>query len=277
MGGGTHYAKCEKVTPMTVLGDCTAGVLTATTISSFVCIIDKSIMQYVKGSATLQGALKEGFTKLFFHPIKFHLDKSFGYAVPWRLVMMVYGGTYVTKHLIQSYCEANKIDPTMPVFSGSSVANCSLTILKDAMLVKMTATVSTAGPVPMASMLLFFLRDALTIFASFTIPPLIAAYLCAGDSSKDSKSVERKAQFISPLLIQLFSTPIHLTGIDYHESKTWPKPGSAKFWELAAKYPGSVASRMCRILPAFSIGGNVAKESRDYFLQSAQKKSEPSK
>jgi hypothetical protein len=76
-------------------------------------------------------------------------------------------------------------------------------------------------------------------------------------SLKKSLSGQTIAQFLAPAGVQLFSTPLHLLGLDMYNrvgrGVTW-----GDRWRIVKKNWGvSTAARMCRIVPAFGVGGVV--------------------
>lgn len=66
---------------------------------------------------------------------------------------------------------------------------------------------------------------------------------------------ESVAQFIAPAAVQFVSTPLHLLGLGYYNN------GSAAMserWRLVRReWAKSCAARICRIVPAFGVGGVV--------------------
>lgn len=66
------------------------------------------------------------------------------------------------------------------------------------------------------------------------------------------------AQFLAPAGMQLFSTPLHLLGLDLYN-----RPGRTgigwkdRMQRIGRDWMGSSAARMARIIPAFGIGGVV--------------------
>jgi hypothetical protein len=145
---------------------------------------------------------------------------------------------------------------------------------------------SPAAVVPKLSYALFAIRDSMTIFASFNLPPIIAPQLAGLPSAIKSRfsrilSTEsgraNTAQFLAPAAIQIISTPIHLLGLDLYN-----RQGHLGFVE---RYPRilrdwgvSALARMGRIIvrpscfpyffsvfilanshkqPAFGVGGVV--------------------
>jgi hypothetical protein len=71
-----------------------------------------------------------------------------------------------------------------------------------------------------------------------------------------SLSGQTVAQFLAPATIQIFSTPMHLLGLDlYNRGKgvSWRDR-----WAIVKKnWAVSTMARMCRIVLAFGIGGVV--------------------
>ena len=80
------------------------------------------------------------------------------------------------------------------------------------------------------------------------------------------KNVSRAsaAQFLAPAAMQLFSTPLHLLGLDMYNRRhmTW----SERFQKVKAEWGMSTLARMCRIVPAFGVGGVVNAAMRKRLL-----------
>ena len=112
--------------------------------------------------------------------------------------------------------------------------------------------------VPRASYALFMIRDSLTVFASFNLPPLIAPSLPMSEEWEKSVSRVSVAQFLAPAGIQLFSTPLHLWGLDlYNRPVGGGVSGRARAAKVGRDWLGSSLARMVRIVPAFGVGGVV--------------------
>ena len=73
------------------------------------------------------------------------------------------------------------------------------------------------------------------------------------------------AQLGIPALIQLISTPIHLLGLDLY-NRAPPLPTRDRLNRVSRDWIGASLLRMCRIIPAFGIGGFANTEGRE-FLQ----------
>lgn len=152
-------------------------------------------------------------------------------------------------------------------FAASSTANIGLCLIKDQAFVRLFGPGGPPRPVPGPSYALFALRDCMTIFASFNIPPLLGPVLNEKMSNELQKSISGQtiAQFIAPAGIQFLSTPIHLLGLDMYNRKnvTWSDrlQLTRKNWTISA------LARICRIVPAFGVGGVVNKKVRGSLME----------
>lgn len=63
------------------------------------------------------------------------------------------------------------------------------------------------------------------------------------------------AQFLVPAAMQVFSTPLHLLGLDLYNRNqaTWTE----RFAKVRSGWSTSTLARVCRIVPAFGVGGVV--------------------
>ena len=154
-------------------------------------------------------------------------------------------------------------------FAATSAVNMSLCVYKDSYFAKVfngaASASSPAAKIPKLSYALFAARDSLTIFASFNLPPLIAPQL-ADLPPPIRKQFSRilsteagrnnTAQFLAPAAMQLFSTPLHLLGLDIFN-----RQGQLGFVERVSRvtrdWGVSSLARMGRIVPAFGVGGVV--------------------
>lgn len=115
-----------------------------------------------------------------------------------------------------------------------------------------SALFSPSSALPMASYLAFFSRDLATVGASFNMPGP-AANLLQEYCGLNHSQAQKTAQVLCPVLIQTFTTPMHLLGLDYYNR---PKASVAeRLSEVAKHYTKSVVARMARIAPAFGFGG----------------------
>jgi hypothetical protein len=80
-----------------------------------------------------------------------------------------------------------------------------------------------------------------------------------------SLSGQTIAQFLAPASVQLISTPMHLLGLDLYNRGQ--KMGWGDRWAIVKKNWGvSAAARICRIVPAFGVGGVVNSKLRKEFM-----------
>lgn len=153
-------------------------------------------------------------------------------------------------------------------FIATSAANLSLCLYKDSQFTKIfgAATGASGRKIPGVTYALFTVRDCMTIFASFNLPPLIAPHLPLSEGMEKNISRLSAAQFIAPAAVQLVSTPLHLLGLDLYNRNSGVKPSDrfAKVWKDWGK---SCLARMGRIVPAFGIGGVVNTSVRKGFME----------
>lgn len=215
-------------------------------------------MQNASGQATLKDSLKTSFTDILLRPHKIIFSK------PFALICMLYGGTYVTANSLDTLTSTTKNKPASHVTSGtskfaaSSTANVGLCLFKDQAFARMFGSGGPPRPVPLPSYILFASRDCLTIFASFNVPPLLGPVITKNMGEELSKAVggQTVAQFVAPASVQIISTPMHLLGLDLYnrgDKMTWTER-----WAMVKKnWAVSALARICRIVPAFGVGGVV--------------------
>ncbi|CAK7562367.1 MAG: hypothetical protein SEPTF4163_000209 [Sporothrix epigloea] len=261
--------------------DAASGFTAASLVAPIIAIIDRSIMENASGANTLAGSLRSSFTTLLRRPQQILLGK------PFFLICLLYGGTYFTANVIDTASSTAHNRPASHVtagaakFAASSATNIGLCIYKDQVFVRMFGPPGAIPrPVPLPSYMLFALRDCMTIFASFNIPPRLGPWLNErfgmGDASATNAllrnlSGQTIAQFAAPALTQFVSTPVHLLGLDLY-NRAWQKAGTANgtgpaTWSdrFAAVRKISLASsvaRIGRIVPAYGIGGVVNMKMR---------------
>jgi hypothetical protein len=151
-------------------------------------------------------------------------------------------------------------------FAGTSLTNLSVGIWKDSQFTKLFST-AAPKPLPKPTYLLFALRDSLTIFASFNVPPLLAPHIPRELLPEFMKGVKSQsiAQFVAPAAVQILSTPVHLLGLDLYNRSDL---SLGQRWELVrGAWMPSFVARVCRIVPAFGVGGVVNTSVRDRFMR----------
>lgn len=186
-------------------------------------------------------------------------------------IQSLYFGTYFTANSIDTVSSTVHSTPLETTTSGTakfvatSSANLALCLYKDSRFTQLFgSSTSAARPVPLPTFALFTVRDCLTIFASFNLPPLLAPHLDQhlSDGVRKYASAASVAQFVTPAAVQIFSTPLHLLGLDLYNRPNgaarvpvWGADGRVQ--KVVQDWGMSSIARMCRIVPAFGIGGVV--------------------
>lgn len=229
--------------------------------------------------------MKDNLAKLLFRPDRFFFSR------PFALVFLLYSCTYLSANTLDTAmstispsknpADAEKVDPRSPVattagtpkFFFTSLTNLSLCVYKDSQFARYFGTIAPR-PVPAGTLMLFACRDACTVFASFNLPTLIAPRIARipGWNKEWEQYVSRvsAAQFLAPAAIQVFSTPLHLYGLDLYNRPS--EPGSLvsareRFAKVGQNWGKSCAARVCRILPAFGVGGIVNTRVRRWCME----------
>lgn len=203
-------------------------------------------------------SIKSSFRALLTRPHTFLASR------PFRLISMVYFSTYLTANSIDTISSTFTPSPITHTTSGTSKflaassVNMSLCLYKDSQFAQMfrapgNAASALTKSVPKASYALFGLRDSMTVFASFNLPPLLAPLL----SEEVEKVVSRASltQILAPAAMQVFTTPLHLWGLDFYN-----RPGvslAERMRQVGKNWAGSTLARMGRIIPAFGFGGVI--------------------
>ncbi|KAI9365534.1 hypothetical protein DFJ73DRAFT_772424 [Zopfochytrium polystomum] len=268
-------ANCPLPYSTTVLIDLSAAVVSAASVAPVISIVDKAIFANASGREKMGACLRNGFALLLTRPWQFVKQPSF------LLIWGVYSGTYIVANSVETFCNYTSRPWFYPKFIASSFANVSLSVAKDlyftrafAKLAAPTASGPTAAgaatavamrPVPFRSYSLYTLRDTLTIFAGFNLPPLVAAALSTPSSASPNApppplspaAAAVVAQLVCPVAVQFVSTPLHLVGMDLYNRPTVATakgdPSRAAF--VAKEYLRTAAARCARIFPAYGVGG----------------------
>ncbi|PCG90736.1 Hypothetical protein PENO1_063420 [Penicillium occitanis (nom. inval.)] len=235
---------------------------------------------------------------------------GFFLSTPFILIYTLYGGTYLTANAIDTVTSTVRnqpfgtVTPGMEKFLTTTIVNMSICVYKDARFAKLfgpssnpsaqchpsapAVTVAATGAsssaaaataakiasqvpkIPKVSYALFCLRDSVTIFASFNIPPLIAPSVPDWIASTPGMKAA-VAQFSCPALMQFVSTPMHLLGLDLYNRQP---PGGLGWRErllrIRRDYIVSSFARMGKIVPAYGVGGVVNVRMRAALMEKLQ-------
>lgn len=231
-------------------------------------------MENASGRASLSTSVKNSFRSLLLRP------HAVVFSKPVALIFAVYGGTYLTANALDTATSTLSNRPAALVTSGtgkfaaSSAANIGLGVYKDQVYARMFGPVGQAvRRVPAASYALFTARDCITIFASFNVPVALgpAVSACMGDELRRRLSGQTLLQFAAPAAAQVLTTPFHLLGLDLYNRPRGA--GLAPSWaercaQVYKNWGISVLARLCRIIPAYGVGGVVNVKVRKTLMAS---------
>jgi hypothetical protein len=138
---------------------------------------------------------------------------------------------------------------------GTSVVNIGAGVVKDTYYAK-TFSGKPVAKFPPASWALFVLRDILTIGAGFTVPKLVSEMIVTSGAVETKTTADKVAQIVTPMLAQIFLTPIHLLALDLYNSVgtvvlTWAARGR----RIVPLFVETTLIRMVRMCVAYGIGG----------------------
>lgn len=274
-----NYRKAKHYTPSVLAADVATAAAVGLTASIPISIIDYSIMAKVAGVAESSRAeLFKGIRTLFRAPHHFFLKTEGNhYATVYRACSVVYFSTYLTSNSTKSYFESRGWEPNLAAGIASGLVNIAATVWKDGVILKVLPSKKAEDiakaklPVPYFSRFLFAVRDMATCVAAFTIAPVVATYLAANYRREQLPlSAADCGQIVTPAALQTITTVIHITGIRYHATQ-----GNLSMASLAQSvrenYVQSTLLRICRIIPAFGIGGIFNREMRWSLLDRVEK------
>ncbi|KAF1361017.1 hypothetical protein EJ07DRAFT_164629 [Lizonia empirigonia] len=240
--------------------DALAAAAAGALVAPIITIIDKGIIENASGRNSLRDSLKSSARELLLRPHRFLAGK------PFALIFTLYFGTYLTANTIDTLSSARHHTPLPSTTAGpskflaTSTANLALCLYKDSQFTQLFGAATSTRPVPLPTFALFTIRDCLTIFASFNLPPLLAPHLETrlSAAAKSYVAPASVAQFVTPAAIQLVSTPLHLLGLDLYN-----RPGArwggaqGRAGQVLRNWGVSAVARIGRIVPAFGVGGVV--------------------
>ena len=199
-------------------------------------------------------ALFNGFGEMLLRPHHFLVQPSL-----W-MVAGVYGCTYAAANLIDSGCERllDRDDEKTPAvhgavkLAGTTGVNMSAAITKDVMFAKMFGAAGASGPLPMATVGFFALRDLITMGSAFILPKQLAA-LFVTTGAVEEKYAGETAQLVSPVAMQVVCSPLHLMALNFYNVRV--ATAGERLSGVWRTLPQTTIVRMARMAPAYGIGG----------------------
>ena len=228
--------------------DAAAAALTALAVAPLIAAFDEAITKAAAGDS-LWGALGARLLSVVRAP------RAFFGSTAFRWMWIVYAATYATSNALKSAEAAAGVPFGFASTLAVTLVNMSCGIAKDAAYAKLFAAKDGGGKAtPPAALLVWFARDFTAFSFILTLPPRLAAGC--------GVSLEL-AQFLTPVLGQYFTTPLHVLGVNMCNM-----PGATLGQQLARVGPGlpsTVLARQMRIIPPYSIGGVL----NSHFLSAA--------
>ncbi|EXJ90501.1 hypothetical protein A1O1_03604 [Capronia coronata CBS 617.96] len=291
--GDSRHSTPEKVLPWNTTNlmprfgaDLASAASASAMVAPVICVIDRSIVEKAAKGASFSSCLRRSLRPAITRP------HAFVFSRPFLLVFTLYLSTYTTANTVDTLSSTISSKPASSVTSGpakfvaTSLVNMSMCVYKDSCFARMfgapvLSASASASPgavaataVPKLSYALFAIRDSLTIFASFNLPPLIAPQLDnlpAAIKSRFSTLLNTEtgrtntAQFLAPAAIQVISTPLHLLGLDFY-NRHGHLGFRQRYIRILRDWGISALARMGRIIPAFGVGGVVNSNMRRRFM-----------
>ncbi|KAF6817811.1 hypothetical protein CSOJ01_02248 [Colletotrichum sojae] len=247
--------------------DLAAGAISAFLVSPAVTILDRAVVERTSTGRPLIRGLRSQLSSALRRPGSFFLSK------PLAIVWTLYAGTYATANGATTLAE--RFDGPAAVstatFASTFLVNVPLGVWKDLRFAEIFgAGGSTPGAVsktprklPRAATATFLVRDAVTIFGSFTLPTWVSAAVPDGlMASPHAKAA--LTQLTVPVMSQLVASPIHLIALDYYDRQQ-RLPFSDRVAKTREHVPSTIVMRCIRIIPAFSVGCVANLELRSLF------------
>ncbi|CAG8108356.1 unnamed protein product [Penicillium salamii] len=286
---GIHHTKSRMAELLAA--DVVVAAGSATLITPAVMIFDRLVVEKSFYNQPMFPAFRRHLWFSITQPATFLTSR------PSLLVWSLYTATFATANATETilgkwYPEIDHAIAGMTTFATTFIVNSSVGIWKDVKFAQLfgqpktsttptptTPTTTTTSPspssttsspktarsigrtrIPLATYSAFLLRDGLTIFGSFSLPAMVSASIPDSVASQEYLKI-LIAQLAIPASIQLISTPIHLLGLDLY-NRPQVMPSKERIGRVSRDWISASLLRMCRIIPAFGIGGFVNTEGR---------------
>lgn len=212
-----------------------------------------AVTEVAFGKTSLLCSARAAIPKLIRGPDCILLSRPFG------SMFLLYAGTYITANTVDTQSSSAE-----EIWSGAttssltklglvSTVNVGLSLAKDNQFAKAFGAASSRS-LPLISYGPLMLRDAITLHASFNLPPLMADLLPASWESFTSRLAI--AQLAAPAASQLITTPLHLYGLD--TASRMAKLSFRQRWDPIRKaWASTSAARALRVLPGLGLGNVV--------------------
>ena len=230
-----------------------SGCIAAASVAPFLMCVDRAVTAAAAGqTSSVWRGIVDNVSEFVRQP-----HRALRQPALW-MVAGVYAGTYAAANLsdvVGERAHASANSKAAGKFTATTGANMLGGIAKDAAFARMFgAPAAGAGlVVPFASYGLFATRDALTVGGAFFLPNALSNALVASGQSKDESTASAVAQLVSPPLMQVVCTPLHLLALNMVNAPV--ATFAQRVAALKVSTPPALIARSLRMLPAYGIGG----------------------
>ncbi|KAI5465282.1 hypothetical protein BGZ63DRAFT_436849 [Mariannaea sp. PMI_226] len=253
-------------------GDIAAAAVSASLVAPSVTIIDRALVEKVSTNRSIISALRTHGTSAILNP------KALLSSRPFCIIWSLYAATYAVANTSDTLAnEFHKAAVGSITFVSTMVVNVPMGVWKDVRFAQIFGANAAMGSskgvivqpkVPKSATVTFLLRDAITIFGSFTMAPQLSSAI--PDSLSTSAHVKAAiTQFTVPIFSQLGATPMHLLGLDLFNRQA-SLPISNRVAQVGRDLPSATLVRCARIIPAFGFGCVANMETRNFFQKLLQ-------
>lgn len=239
-----------------LLIDTAVGGFAGFSLAWFITPMDQAVMESMSGKKTLIGSLKSSGRDIFKTPFKYVRSPQYGYVVG------TYAGTYLSKNVSDTMCVYTKQTPEKTAFYKFWLVfafNGGLSVFwKDPGMARLFGT-GSAVKMPPSVYGAWALRDGVHLVGAC----LAADYL--EEKLGWTKAQWRNAQLAFPLMIQIVTTPLHLTGLDFFNHKK--SSIGDRFARVRKAWLPSAGIRMIRMFAPWSLGLLICRDLRDYLIE----------
>jgi hypothetical protein len=217
--------------------------VSASIISPVMTLIDSSIIySQINNILFLEAAKKKAL---------YYANDKKSFIRPHTIMFGVYFSTYSTANVVDHICTQREIDGRKYVFISTSLVNIIAIGYKDREYSRLFHQQKICFP--RSSLILFALRDSLTICSSFIwkkdVSHLLERYM-----HMDKQKSDFVSSLIVPISVQLFSTPIHIYALDRYLRPQYIDV-LGRLTHIKNIYKQVCMGRIIRVIPAFCIGG----------------------
>jgi uncharacterized membrane protein YgcG len=272
-------------------GDVLVAATVTGSVSPFLTIVDKAIVQRAAGSHSVLQSARASVAAMLSQPTNYFRSPTFLWM--WA----TYASTYSAANCLRTITEQREYEALRHVdssstgsgsgraqyerqkrstpatlFVGTTIVNSAASLVKDRAYAQMFGggggssgggAPSVAPSIPRISYLLWMARDLTVIGSSFILPSYVAQHL-QDRHGWNPGTATTVAQVATPMAAQLVAGPLHYVGLDCFTRPIRAGGTTAnsllstvtnRLRQLQRAAPEVITARMVRILPAYGITG----------------------